>query len=180
MLALLRYLSRALAWHVFGDFMDDSFRDAVAERAWATSGADSLLSEKKDLFMAGFIVGWGAHDEAMAVEMRLRDSILMGRLESIFTASLEAGKARPQSGAEDQHWASSREMPAGLAFEQSVAGRHPQPSSVQDEQHEVREQQPEVRPPEGRQIPSGLVWVDRVLYSLKRAFRKRETETPNV
>ena len=124
--------------------MDASFRDAVAKRSWAMSGADSLLSEKEDLFMAGFIVGWGAHDEAMAEEMRLRDSILMGRLELIFTASLEAGKARPQSDAEVQHLASSREMPAGFAFEQSVAGRHPQPSSVQDELHEVREQQPEV------------------------------------
>ena len=151
--------------------MDTSFRDAVAERTWAMSGADSLLSEKKDLFVAGFIVGWGAHDEAMAVEVRLGDSLLMGRMESIFTASMEAGRARPQSGAEVQHLGSRRGMPAGLAFAQSTDGKPPPLSSVQDAPHEGHGQPLEELPLEARQIQSGSLWLDRVLHSLKRAFR---------
>ena len=151
--------------------MSDSFRDAVAERAWAMSDADSLLSDKKDFFMAGFICGWSACDETSAQKKEHSDKILIDRLESIFTAVQEAGKVRRQSGEEVPHLALSRGMPAGLAFEQSTAGIPPLPSPVRDASHEGLGQRLEGLSLEARQIQSGSLWLDRVLCSLKRAFR---------
>ena len=132
--------------------------------AWEKVKVD-LMDGPREHFLRGFVTGFDSAADSQ--------ENIQAKLEAIFTASQEAGRARPQSGAEVLHLASSQGMPAGLAFERSTAGMLPLPSSVQDAPHEGRGQPREGPLLEARQIQSGSLWLDRVLCSLKRAFRKR-------
>ena len=145
--------------------MEEALKLAAANRAWQSIGAANIGIEPKNLFLFGFVTGWSAGRET--------DARTMVRLEAIFTASQAAGIDLPQIGAKVPHSPLNQGMPAGLAFERSTAGMLPLPSSVQDAPHEGRGQPREGPLLEARQIQSGSLWLDRVLCSLKRAFRKR-------
>ena len=131
--------------------------------AWEKMKTENTVDGPREHFLRGFLTGFDSVTDSQ--------ENIQASLEAIFTASQAAEKARPQSGEAVLNSPSSQGTRAVPAFEQSTAGMPLQPSSVQDAPHEVLGQRLVGLPPEARQIQSGPLWADRVLYSLKRAFR---------
>ena len=148
---------------VWRSTMEEAMKVAAANNAWQCIAAARIGTDPKNLFLFGFVTGWAAGRET--------DACTMARLEGIFTASQAAGIDLPQTSAKALHSPSSRGKLAAPAFEQSTVGKLPLPSSAADGLNEGLGRLFVGRSLEARQIQSGSFWRDRVLCSLKRAFR---------
>lgn len=83
--------------------------------SWEKVNAENCIDGPREHYLLGFLTGFDSATDS--------EENIQAKLNAIFTASQVAGKARPQSGAEAQHFPSSQEMPAGPAFGQSTAGK---------------------------------------------------------